>query len=314
MKPYQNKKHVPWMGILLLIAGPALAGIAVGGLTYLISSFFYLFFISAFFAGIAGAVVYAILLSISKVHHTLLTTLIGFVMGLCIAGTFYGIPYFILRHDYVESVQAEYQVDARLANESFDAILTEETGAPGYLGYMKLRAREGDEYTNYLIFNSLPAFEFSFTMKSTGAWLYWIIETLLFTLPVAYIGRLSGTQAFNKTTGEWYDSDQNQIGSVSLSDKEKLLRLLNENDLEGMRELIFPEEALGHPTLEIYEQHCKKQPEDRLLIVKETDNQKAPRIRRKTLGQWELSRQEFENFAEQVKGKFELLADLADAK
>ncbi len=311
MKPYQNQNYISLKGSLILIAGSILAGIAVGALAFVISNFFYLLFVFAFFVGCAGALLYGKLVKLSKVHHTLITTALGVGMGLWIALGYYGIPYLVDRRDYVQSVQEEYQVDARVAEESLNYVLRERTGSGGFWGYMKLRAAEGDELTNYLIVNSLPIFEFTFTLKSTGAWIYWSVETLLFALLSVLFGRDAGKQAFNRDANDWYDPYQKQIGSAPISESRELLSLIERNDLEGLCGLIQPEEAIPHPTLELYEQHTKNLNCGYLFTLKQTNSDHKPKIKRRVLGQWEMGFEDYQRFSELVKQKFEEIANSA---
>jgi len=309
MNSYNNHIHVSLSGLFSLFLGSALSGIVVGALAYFISNFFYLLFIFGLFTGCAGLIIYDKLLRFSKVHHTLITILVGFVMGIWIAFAYFGIPYLVARNDFIKSVQDEYQVTAQVASDGLNSILMEETGSSGLLGFMKLRAREGEEFTHYMLANSLPVFEFSFTMKSVSAWIYWIIEALLFSLPIAIFGWDAGRRPFNLKAKDWYDSFQNQIGSVPLIERDALLSLLHKNELDAISELILPEDSLKHPTVEIYEQHSNNLKGDFLLTVKQTNNDHKPRIRRKVVGRWEINPQDYLRFSELVKQKFEKLGN-----
>ena len=301
MKPYSALNHLPISGMIVLIAGSVITGLALGALAYFISNLFYLVVIFPVLVGFAGAILYQSVAFFSKVRHTWLPALIGCATGVLIAAAFYMTPYLRVRHDYVAAFQAEYGTDALTASEAFDTVLTYETGSSGFWGFMKFRAAEGDQYTNYLVVNSLPVSEFSFTLQSTWAWLYWMLEVILFALPLTWIGVEAGKGDFNLSANDWYAPLAKQIGSVSLENKEELLARLHASELLAVSELLQPEGEIPHPALEIYEQRSKNKGGDILLSVKQTARVSSSKVSRKTVGKWEISPAEYAPFAEAVK-------------
>lgn len=287
--------------MIVLIAGSVITGLALGALAYVISNLFYLVVIFPLLVGFAGAILYQRLAFFSKVRHTWLVALIGFATGTLIAAAFYTTPYLKARHDYVAAFQAEYGTDALTASEAFDTVLTYETGSSGFWGFMKFRAAEGDQYTNYLVINSLPVSEFSFTLQSTWAWLYWMLEVILFALPLTWIGVEVGKAEFNLSANDWYAPLPRQIGSAALEDKERLLTRLHASELLAVSELLQPEGEIPHPALEIYEQRSKNKGGVILLSVKQTARVSNSKVNRKTVAQWEISPAEYAPFAEVVK-------------
>lgn len=301
MKPYSAQNHLPISGMIVLIVGSILLGIALGVLAYFISNLLYLVVIFPLVVGFIGAILYQKLVFFNKVRHTWLTALIGFTTGILIASAFYMTPYLKIRHDFGVAFRAEYGTDALTASTALDTLLFDETGSSGFWGFMKLRAAEGEQYTNYLVINSLPVSEFNFTLQSTWAWLYWILEVILFTLPLAWIGVEVGKGDFNLSANDWYASLPKQIGAASIDKKEELLSKLHANDLLAAGEMLSPEGEIPHPALEIYEQRSKNNTGDILLSVKQTARVSSSKVNRKIEAQWEISPAEYATISEAVK-------------
>jgi hypothetical protein len=303
MKQYSAQNRVPVLGLIVLVIGSILLGIGIGALAYFISNFIYLIFVFPVVVGFIAAIAFHRLMQFVKVRHSLIGALFGLITGICVAGSFYGVPYLVIRNNFVNDAQKKYQVNAETASMGFDKLLTRETGSGGFLGYMKLRAREGDSYTNYLVVNSMPINVFSFTIKSTWAWIYWLVEVLFISFPIVWLGFDVGKRAFNQSANDWYNVFPKQIGAVSLESKEKLLSLLQTSDLHGISELMLPEEELSHPMLEIYEQRSQNKKGDVLLSVKQTFRNKNSKIKRNIISQWEILPQEYGRFLDDVSRK-----------
>jgi hypothetical protein len=286
MKLYSALNHLPISGMIVLIAGSVITGIALGVLAYFISNLLYLVFIFPVLVGFAGALVYQRLVFFTKVRHNWLTPSIGFAAGILIAAAFYASSDWWVRHDVITSFQKEYATDVLTASSALDTFLTVETGSSGFWGFMKLRAAEGDQFTNYLVINSMPVSEFRFTMKSPWVWIYWGVEALLFALPLAWIGFEAGKLDFNHSANNWYSS----------------LPKLRTGDLLAVSELQVKEGEIPHPVLEIYEQHSKNEKGAVLLSVKQTKRVSSSKVKRITVSQYELSQTEFNQLADAING------------
>ncbi len=185
MRPYIPQNNTPVNGIILLTICSIILGLAIGIAAYFITRLIYLILIIPLVIGLIGVVLYDKLLLFVKIRHIVLTTFVGLMIGIISAITYYAIPYIIERNNFITEVKEMYGVDAREASLGFNEVLSMETGSKGLLGYLKLRANTEDQYTTYVIVNSIPIELFSFKFKSTQAWLYWGLEMLLIALPMA---------------------------------------------------------------------------------------------------------------------------------
>lgn len=289
MKPYLASNRVPILGTILLVAGSVVLGIVIGALAYFISNLVYLLFVYPLVVGVVTMGAYYKLLQFAKVRHSILAGLIGLATGLLVALAFYATPYWILRNEFISRAQHDYQASQERASSAFDRILVEETGTGGFAGYMRLRAREGEQFTQYVVSNGMPIHEFNFTLQSTWAWLYWMFEVAFFSIPTAWIGYDAGRRAFSESANDWYDPLPKQLCAIPLESKDKLLRLLNGNSVQGIGDLACAEERLAHPMLEIYEQRSNNKKGDVLIAVKQTRRVSTKTVKRRTVGQWELT-------------------------
>jgi hypothetical protein len=304
MKPYLPQNHLTARGLILLILGSISLGIVCGALAYFISNFIYYVFVFPLVIGGTTAFAFSKLLRMIKVRHSIMSALFGIVTGLAVATTFYGIPYLTLRSQVVANFQEKYQVDAITASYGFDSVLIQKTGSSGFIGYMKLRAIEGDEYTNYLIVNSMPIQLFSFSLKSTGAGLYWLLETILFTCPVAWLGYAVGKRLFSYSANDWYNMYPSEIGLVRLEDKEKLLAYFRTSDFNEISQLIVPVGKIEHPVVEIYSRISDNKKGDILLSLKQTYRENQSTVKRTLLNQWEIPQAEYKSIEELLENKF----------
>jgi hypothetical protein len=286
--------------MILLIIGSALLGIAIGILAYFVSNLIYYIFAFSLVAGGATMISYYKLLQFAKVRHSIIAAIMGLITGLSVALAYYTTPYWTLRNEFITNAQKNYQVSAERASAAFDKILVEETGTGGFIGYMKLRAKEGDQFTNYVVENGMPIHEFSFTLKSTWAWIYWLLETAFFSIPTAWIGYDVGKRAFSESANDWYNPLPKQICAVSLKSKDKLLALLKGNNLQEASDLAIAEEKASHPMVEIYEQRGDNKKGDILLSVKETYRDNKGKIKRNVIGQWEVIEPKYISFVNAV--------------
>ena len=303
MKPYSPQNHLTIQGLILLGVGSVLLGLIIGGLAYFISNFIYFIIVFPLVIGGIAMIAFGKLIQQSRIRHALVSTAFGIVTGIFVATTFYGTPYLILRNKVIANYQEKYQLNAKDASIAFDSALKQNTGSSGLIGYMKLRAAEGDEYSHYLIVNSMPIPLFSFSLKSTGAWLYWLLETILFIFPIAWIGNVSGKSPFNQSANDWYNTASTQIGSVRLEDKQSLLTYFQTNDYQGICQLIFPEGQIKHPMIEIYRQGSRNKRGNILISLKQTFRKNQSTVKRSLAGQWEVTQAEEQTFVDMLSNR-----------
>jgi hypothetical protein len=247
MKPYLAPNRTPLVGMILLLGGPPVLGLAIGALGY------------------------------------------------------YGSPYLIVRYQFIDTIQSNVDGNAEQAGAAFDAMLVERPGSSSLLGFIKWRADQGDRYANFFPDNGMPVHAFAVTLKSPWVWLYWALETALFSLPIVWMAYDEGQRPFSASANDWYESIPEQICAVPLQDKEQLLVLIKEHRLFETCELAVADDEIAHPKIELYGQRSLNRRGDVLFSVKQTYLDKKANIKRKILGRWEMPEQTYLAFARRVK-------------
>jgi hypothetical protein len=283
--------------------GSVVSGILIGAAAYLVSQLLYFVVLFSLGIGFAGMYVYYRLMRIARLNHSIVLILFGAATGLAIVFCFHYLPYLALRNAYITAAQRAYFVSPVVAGQALDKQLTKETGAAGFVGYMLLRAREGESYTNYIADGGIPLHEFSFTLKSTWAWLYWLLEALIIVLMPAWIGCDVARRPFSRGANDWYEPVPTQLGSVGLENKEQFLRLLNSGALKEAGDLMRPEEQMRHPTIEVKEQRTKPQTDQVLLSVEQTQRVGPRRVDRTILQQWEITPSQTSTLASSLRAR-----------
>ncbi len=268
-------------------------GVLLGALAHFVSTFMYFFVLFSLGIAVVSVVGYLKLVEFAKVRQPVLCAIFGAIMGMLIVVAYHYVPYAVARREFVAAAQKAYQVDAAGASRGFDALLRQETGAEGFVGYMILRAREGEEYVFFVVHNGMVIDESRLTLKSPWIWLYWLLEAVIITVPTAWIGHAAGGLPFSESSNDWYASPESLIGTVDLARKEEFLLRLRMGDLHGAGELILYEGEIVHPTLELRtKQTTGRAKREVLLTITQTHRPGRGYIQRNTLSQWEISPEE----------------------
>jgi hypothetical protein len=291
MKLYSSRNYLPLGGTLLLVLTSVVAGSIIGVVAYVISNFVYLLIVFPLAVGIITSLIYNKLLLKFRVRNAIVTGFLGIIIGLLIGLVNYGIPFVKLRQDFIIDAMTEYHVTATEADNGLNRLLVEKTGSGGFVGYMKIYIKEGNEYTHYFVLNQIPIEAFNFNLRSTSFLLYILLELILYAVPSVWIGFSVGKQPFNHSARDWYKLPT-QIATVSLVNKENILNAFRVNALQDLCAMMSVEES-PHPTIEIYEQQSDNKHADVLLMAKQTKRMDAKTVKRTTLCQYEISWDEY---------------------
>jgi hypothetical protein len=291
MKMYSSRNYFPFGGTLLLVLTSIVTCSIIGSLAYVISNFVYLLIVYPLAVGIITSLIYNKLLLKFRVRNAIVTGFLGIIIGLLIGIVYYGIPYLKIRQDFITDAMTEYHVTAIEAENELNRLLVEKTGSGGFVGYMKIYINEGNEYTHYFVVNQIPIETFNFNLRSTSFLLYIFLELILYTVPSVWTGLSIGKRPFNHSARDWYKLPT-QIATVSLVNKENIMNAFRVNALQDLCAMMSIEES-PHPTIEIYEQKSDNQHSDVLLTMKQTKRVDAKTVKRTTLCQYEISRDEY---------------------
>lgn len=301
MRLYQQETDRFSPKMILLVPISIILGLLIGTAAYYVSKIFYLVIIFSFGVSFITMLIHLRLLEYLKIRHRLVSVASGIAIGSIVVVMFHYLPFAEVKRAFVADGVNNYHVNQYVAEQVFNEMLAEETGQSGLLGFLMYRANVGEQFVGTLVINYAPVHEYSFSIRSSGAWLYWFLEAVIIILPAAWVGLKVAKNPFNDRVNEWYKGLPYQIGSVIMENRDKFSNLMQDNYLFEAAELILPEDGAPHPRIEIYQNHCKDENGDILLSIKETGRNKKGKYERKMIQQWEISREEFAGLLEILK-------------
>jgi hypothetical protein len=293
MKPYQPSNKVTSSGFKWLLLSSAIGGVAIGGLTHLISSLFYLVIVFPVFMGCTGGIVMILAIRQGKVRNPAIATLFAVLSGMIMYGSLHGAGYWQFKQLAAEEITKEQEVaSGNQSNKIIDTFLEVETGSKGFLGYLKYEAQQG-------VSIGRPG-RTQTNLGETGTWIYWLIELAIIDITIGAIAYLSAKQPFCENGDRWYQSWEH-IGSVNPQCSENFLDLL-QNDLFGQAgKLIDPLQGVHAANLEVYLQRCPCcKFGDPVLTVNAISKYLNSELKLKQVAQGVLSLSQYNKFQEAV--------------
>jgi hypothetical protein len=144
MKPYQPSNKVTSTGLKWLLLSSVIGGLAIGGLTHLISLLVYLIVLFPLGMGFAGSTVMVAAIRKGKVRNPAIATLFGILTGLLMYGSLHGAGYWQFKQSASEQITKELEAaSGNQSNNIIDTFLQEKTGSKGFVGYLKHNAQQG---------------------------------------------------------------------------------------------------------------------------------------------------------------------------
>lgn len=295
MRPLLPDLHPNPARVLMLFASALFVGFGFGIVAYFVSGFIYLILVYPVIVSFAGLLIFARLITYVRVNLPRFLLIAGLLFGLATVAAYFYTPYYLWRNREIRLTEEQYQVDTARAAYALDRYLQDEGGLPGIFGFLSMRARAGEGFSNYLIVNSVTVRLLDFTLKDTAAWIYWLVEAGLMIAPLAYFSRNLKLGPFNRSANALYNSPPKQIGTVPIDCLPEFVGALNRGDVVAAAAFIHREDSLDHPILEIYEHHSNGKPgTDHLLSLKSTRRVSDRKVKRQEVGDWELSQAEYD--------------------
>lgn len=297
MRAYTKETNLSVRGVVVLTLGSLSLAVIAGTLAYLLSQFVYVPLLSPLAVGVATGFAYIRLQSISRVQHIVFTAALGMTVGLLLAASFTAAPYAIERVQLVKNAEQD-GVDAQAASRQLDEYLLDETGSSGFLGYMKLRAMQGESYSLYFGLNGAVTRAGEYTVRSSGAWISWVLEALALALPVALISIFDRSHARFSASAQGFYGVLSNVGSLPAECDTELHNLLGSGDVRGIAELIRPDGELTHPMIDVSERPIQNASGYTLLVFRRTRRVGSGEVKRDLIGEWELEPTEAADFSD----------------
>ena len=293
MKPYQPSNKVTSTGIKWLLLSSVIGGLAIGGLTHLISLLVYLIVVFPLGMGFAGGRVMVAAIRQGKVRNPAIATLFGILTGLLLYGSLHGAGYWQFKQSASEQITKELEgVSDYQSNNIIDTFLEEKTGSKGFLGYLKHNAQQGV---------SIGRLESTGTnLGETGTWIYWLIELAIIDITIAAIAYSTAKNPFCENGDQWYKHPEH-IGIVNLQCSENFLNLLQNERFGEAGKLLDPLQGIHPGNLEVYLQRCPCcKLSDPILTVSSISKDTKGNLKLKQVAQGVLSLSQYNKFHEAV--------------
>jgi hypothetical protein len=228
-------------------------GLAFGFIVGLVSNLFYLVFVFPVAIGIYNGKLIADVAEKARVRQPAQVAL------LCVlaAGAIYGMLHYGRYAGFIVAMSLEISADPSealdsenlsLAKAFADYLLQEETGQPGFGGYMLYKANEGVSIGRLGRSSSVH-------LGPALTVLYWLLELgLIFGLTLQGGRRATRASSVCASCGSWLGGERH-LGGTATANETSLLGLIGQRDFAGLRALMEPNADL--PSLEVYYQGCQ---------------------------------------------------------
>jgi hypothetical protein len=176
-----------------LFAASVLVGALAGFLGYWIGQYFYALFVFPFVLLIIGAILYFPLSKFLRTSNWLFNAFCGLLMGLMIFLTFHYVEYSLFRAKNISTFEVSRNLDQSAASKAVDAFLQEQTGAGGFIGFIKYKNAQWNPYVFYYEQEGKIVRTFKVYLHGRNGWLYLAGEAAVLlggsALPVFWQGR-----------------------------------------------------------------------------------------------------------------------------
>src|SRR5215207_1563825 len=233
---------------LLVIVWGVLTGFVVGVVSHLL----YIVFLFPLGMGINSGNMIADAIQRVKIRKPWQLILLSILSAVTIYGTFHYTRYlgFQLQasleifQGFSEATETE---NLQAAKAFMDYALKEETGHPGFVGYMLYRASEGVSIGRISRSSSI-------NLGSILTWFYWIMEFGIIFGVTIRMGKTSLRKPVCESCGNWLRTERH-LGGTAPANEPFLLDLVKQKDFIGLGNLM--EKNAEVPSLEIYFQGCE---------------------------------------------------------
>jgi hypothetical protein len=260
MKPYKPSQIVPFpSGWIWLILSSALGGAAIGGVTFAISRVIYLIVFFPMMIGCFGGLATAFGVKQGKVRNPLVIYFFAIVTGLSIYSSLYTAEYLNFRQESLELINKKLgEVDEKKSNQLLEEFLQDETGSQGFLGFLKLSAKEGVSIGE--------SDEDAIKLNETFTWIYWLSELVIIQGIIFSLAHLIAKEPFCESCQKWY-SNREKIGSVNEKSSPEFLQLIKQENFTDSGRLIKPGNNHFTAGCKIYLRRCPTCPTSDLVLV-----------------------------------------------
>ena len=227
MQGRQSTRRVSRKGIRLLIAASLVGGLVIGGLAFVAANVLYVALLFPLALAYAGTVTIEWAITRGKTRNLAVAAAFGLLLGLLIFLSYqYGL-YFSFRQQAGAFVAYTFQEDLesltysareRAVEDLIDGMLAMHTGNPGFLGYLKLTAREEISLARWFGNDTKFSIDLGTEWGPVAAWIYRVLE-LATVAGLVMVGAIvaAGRPYCERCDDWWGDTQHICPGSGDLS-------------------------------------------------------------------------------------------------
>jgi hypothetical protein len=238
MRNYQPSNIAPSQGVAILAASSLVSGVAIGGATAFLGKFIYFIVLFPLGMGFATGSVLGFAVKKGKIRSPITALGLGLLGGLVTYGS-------LMYGQYMNFQQQTATM------KNVDTRLQEMTGSSGFVGFLKISAKEGITISRRS--------SSGFTIKDNFVYLLWLIELGVVGFLAASIPFAAAKEPFNEDANEWY-REIKLIGSATEESRDEIIRLLNMDDMVGASALLSSQTDMPTPRIDVYSQSSADMP------------------------------------------------------
>ena len=304
MRPYRPSYVFSIPGVLLLAAAAVIGGLAIGGATLAVSRLIYIPLMMPVLMGLGGAGVLTVAIKKARMPNRFLALLFGLLIGVTTYATLNYGEYLLFQREQITLLKEDYQASyPDLTDQDYqdflDFLLEEETGTPGFPGYLHWTAITGVTFVAESTYG--PPDESGLTITGPWVWLYWGIELLIICAISAFATFGSAPTTLCSQCRQWY-ADPVYLNYVPGPFAPSFLELLRNGALEEAAKLISPTAGAGAHYLTVQTRSCPNCPEaDVILQVRRLSPGRQGRVTTRNVFQGLMTPEEHASFLRAIR-------------
>lgn len=270
MKSYKPSNIAPPEGIQILALTTILTGVITGGLVSFVSQFFYLIVLFPLGMGFVGGFATSSAITKGKIRNPVLGVAFAALTGLITYGSLNYGDYLRFRQEAAQEITTQSgMTDKAEIDRTIDTILKDETGADGFVGYVKYSAKQGVQISKVGSGSGTK-------LNQEFTWFYWLVELAIIEFLAISMAYAAAAAPFCEDANEWY-GEPKWAASAPLEPKDDFLNLLKQDEFSRAGELLLAESPL--PRLDIYLRDCpSSQFSELVLTVNKTTQDKKGNV------------------------------------
>lgn len=247
MKIYQPSNVASSQGVAILAASSLVSGVAIGSATAFISKFIYFIVVFPLCMGFGTGALLGVAVKKGKIRNPSIALGLGILSGVVTYGSLMYGQYINFQQETERIMQNEYSLtDKKQIADQVNAVLQQETGDSGFVGFLKFSAKQG---------TSISRGSSKLKLNDTFTYLLWLIELGIVGFLAASLPFGAASEPFNEDGNDWYGEKQ-RIGSAKEESKDALIQFLNVDDIAGAAALLSSQADLPLPRIDVYGRTC----------------------------------------------------------